>query len=153
MDGQKYANYCLILLELRHCYRLVLNIAPLPHHWSCLSRKRHNYADSYFESWELKRIFRRENLEYFSPIIFFRQLYLKLKHSVKYGLIHIPYLKALQETLRVLKPGGKFVFTDPMQSETATYDQLKPVYDRLRSKNFATPQWYKETGARVGFKV
>ncbi|MGK7296701.1 MAG: SAM-dependent methyltransferase, partial [Candidatus Wenzhouxiangella sp. M2_3B_020] len=33
-----------------------------------------------------------------------------------------------REAVRVLKPGGRLVFTDPMQADDAPTDQLQPIY-------------------------
>jgi len=61
--------------------------------------------------------------------------------------------KVLEETFRVLKSGGKFVFTDPMESITATKEQLQPIYNRVKVKSMATPEWYKKTAESIGFEV
>jgi len=39
--------------------------------------------------------------------------------------------KVLQEVARVLKPGGQFVFTDPMQADDCPQGVLQPILDRI----------------------
>jgi sarcosine/dimethylglycine N-methyltransferase len=52
--------------------------------------------------------------------------------------------KAVEEAARVLKPGGIFSFTDIMKADTATDDQVKPVYDRLKLVDMGCPSKYRE---------
>jgi sarcosine/dimethylglycine N-methyltransferase len=61
--------------------------------------------------------------------------------------------KVLAEVWRVLKPGGYFVFTDPMQSDDADPAQLQPVYDRLQLSSLGSPRFYREAASALGFEV
>ncbi len=47
--------------------------------------------------------------------------------------------RVLQEVARVLKPGGEFVFSDLMQSDTCPQGVLQPILDRLLLKDMASP--------------
>jgi len=59
----------------------------------------------------------------------------------------------LGEVARVLKPGGYFVFTDPMQADDVPEGVLQPVYDRLQLTSLASPRFYREAAAAVGLDV
>lgn len=60
--------------------------------------------------------------------------------------------KVLAEVHRLLKPGGQFVFTDPMQADDAPVDKLQPIYDRIHLESLGSPGFYKEAGQRVGLE-
>jgi sarcosine/dimethylglycine N-methyltransferase len=60
--------------------------------------------------------------------------------------------KVLSEVCRVLKPGGRIIFTDPMQSDTCPDGVLQPIYDRIHLKNLASPGFYRETCRSLGLK-
>ena len=47
------------------------------------------------------------------------------------------------EAARVLKPGGRFIFTDPMQADDASSSSLQAVYDRLHLCSLASPSFYR----------
>lgn len=61
--------------------------------------------------------------------------------------------KVVQEVARVLKPGGHFVFTDPMQTDDAPTDQLQPIYDRIHLDSLASPSFYKQAAADAGLEL
>ncbi|MEX2500160.1 MAG: methyltransferase domain-containing protein [Wenzhouxiangellaceae bacterium] len=60
--------------------------------------------------------------------------------------------KVCAEAVRVLKPGGRLVFTDPMQADDAPTEQLQPIYDRIHLDSLGSPAFYRETLAGVGMK-
>lgn len=59
----------------------------------------------------------------------------------------------LSEVWRVLKPGGYFVFTDPMQADDADPAVLKPVYDRLQLSSLGSMRFYREAAEALGFET
>ena len=61
--------------------------------------------------------------------------------------------KVLEEAARVLKKGGEFIFTDPMQSEEAQGEYLEPILDRIALDSLATPSFYQETAEKLGFEL
>ena len=58
--------------------------------------------------------------------------------------------KVLAEVARVLKPGGSFVFTDPMQTDDCPPDVLQPVLDRIHLDSLASPSFYRRNLAGLG---
>jgi len=60
--------------------------------------------------------------------------------------------KVCAEAARVLKPGGRLVFTDPMQADDAPTDQLQPIYDRLHLDSLASPAFYREALGELGMQ-
>lgn len=61
--------------------------------------------------------------------------------------------QVLSEVFRVLKPGGEFIFTDPMQADDCPPDVLQPVYDRLSLTSLGSFRFYRETALSLGFEV
>lgn len=61
--------------------------------------------------------------------------------------------RILEEVARVLKGGGKFVFTDPMQADDADPALLAPVLERLDLESLATPRFYSRTAEMLGFRL
>jgi glycine/sarcosine/dimethylglycine N-methyltransferase len=59
----------------------------------------------------------------------------------------------LAEVTRVLKPGGHFVFTDPMQADDVPDGVLQPVYDRLQLNSLGSPRFYREAAEALGLEV
>jgi sarcosine/dimethylglycine N-methyltransferase len=55
-----------------------------------------------------------------------------------------------REAARVLKPGGRFVFTDPMQADGVSPDSLQAIYDRLHLGSLASPSFYRDTLEAAG---
>jgi len=70
------------------------------------------------------------------------------------AILHAPDRRAvLDEVARVLKPGGEFIFTDPMQSDTLRDPTpLKPIYDRIHLPDLASFGFYREELSERGFE-
>ena len=67
------------------------------------------------------------------------------------AILHSGDRKAVcAEAARVLKPGGRLVFTDPMQTDDAPADRLQPIYDRLLLDSLASPGFYRNTLGALG---
>ncbi len=60
--------------------------------------------------------------------------------------------KVFQGVFNVLKPGGLFVFTDPMQSDSCPEGVLQPVLDRIHLREMGSVKRYREVLAGIGFK-
>jgi len=60
--------------------------------------------------------------------------------------------KVFAEIVRVLKPGGKFIFTDPMQSDNCPDGVLQPILDRIHLKELGSVRLYRELADQVGLK-
>ncbi|HYW92967.1 MAG TPA: methyltransferase domain-containing protein [Gammaproteobacteria bacterium] len=56
-----------------------------------------------------------------------------------------------QEVHRVLKPGGDFIFTDPMQAEGVSKEVLQPILDRIHLDGLGSYAFYRRTAAELGF--
>ncbi|WP_057461772.1 methyltransferase domain-containing protein [Pseudovibrio sp. POLY-S9] len=61
--------------------------------------------------------------------------------------------QVLKEVYRVLKPGGYFIFTDPMQADDADPAALQPVYDRLQLNSLGSFRFYREAAMALGFQI
>lgn len=59
--------------------------------------------------------------------------------------------RVLDEVRRVLKPGGRFVFTDPMQSDDCPDGVLQPILDRIQLSTLGSVAFYRSELARRGF--
>ena len=57
-----------------------------------------------------------------------------------------------QEIKRILKPGGEFIFTDPMESETCPPGALQPAFDRLGISEMGSYRFYGQTLKELGFE-
>ncbi|WP_440996469.1 methyltransferase domain-containing protein [Arhodomonas sp. SL1] len=51
--------------------------------------------------------------------------------------------RVLQEVDRVLRRGGYFVFTDPMQSDDCPEGVLEPIYERIHLDSLGSPGFYR----------
>src|SRR6056297_2044415 len=56
------------------------------------------------------------------------------------------------EAERVLKPGGRLIFTDPMQSDDADPERLQPIYERIHLDSLGSPGFYRETLRALGLE-
>ena len=62
--------------------------------------------------------------------------------------------RVLDEAVRVLKPGGEFIFTDPMQADDADdLDKLQPIYERIHLPNLASFAFYEAELRARGLEV
>src|SRR5918997_1613920 len=60
--------------------------------------------------------------------------------------------RVLEEAVRVLRPGGQMIFTDPMATESASKEDLKPILQRLQLDTLATPSFYRRELLRLGLR-
>lgn len=60
--------------------------------------------------------------------------------------------KVLEEAARVIKAGGEFVFTDPMQADDCPEGVLQPILDRIHLDSLGSPGFYKKTCEKLGFQ-
>jgi len=69
------------------------------------------------------------------------------------AILHAPDRSAvLDEVARVLKPGGLFVFHDPMQADGLTDTAaLQPIYDRIHLPDLASIGFYRDGLTARGF--
>ncbi len=60
--------------------------------------------------------------------------------------------KVLSEVARVLRPGGEFIFTDPMQANIIDDpSSLQPIYDRIHLDNLGSFEFYQTELRKLGF--
>jgi len=61
--------------------------------------------------------------------------------------------KIMQEIDRVLvQEGGRVVFTDPMASEDADVENLKPILQRLHLDSLGSYQFYRDEFVKIGYE-
>jgi sarcosine/dimethylglycine N-methyltransferase len=60
--------------------------------------------------------------------------------------------RVLREVDRVLKPGGHFIFTDPMQSDDCPSELLAPVLQRIHLSSLGSPGFYRRMAAALGWE-
>ena len=58
--------------------------------------------------------------------------------------------KVFEEVARVLKPGGSFLFTDPMQADDCPPGVLQPVLDRIHLASLGSVAFYRQAAVTVG---
>ncbi len=61
--------------------------------------------------------------------------------------------QVIAEVARVLKPGGHFVFTDPMESGNCARTDLEPVLARIHLETLGSPQFYEKTAKANGLEL
>ena len=59
--------------------------------------------------------------------------------------------RVLDEVDRILRPGGTFIFTDPMQADDCPAGVLQPVLDRLHLDSLGSIRFYREQAKRLGW--
>ena len=60
--------------------------------------------------------------------------------------------KVMAEVKRLLKPGGRFVFTDPMAADNCPDGVLQPIYDRIHLETLGSPKFYKDILEELGLR-
>lgn len=61
--------------------------------------------------------------------------------------------EVLRETARVLKQGGSFIFTDPMQADDCPEGVLQPVLDRIHLDSLGSPGFYTQAAGENGLEL
>ncbi|WP_169712603.1 class I SAM-dependent methyltransferase [Henriciella aquimarina] len=56
----------------------------------------------------------------------------------------------IKECERVLKPGGRVIFTDILQTPDAPADKLQPVYDRIHLSSLGSIDFYDQAAEKAG---
>ncbi len=59
--------------------------------------------------------------------------------------------RVMDEVSRVLKPGGRFIFTDPMQSDNCPPGVLQPILERIHLESLGSCAFYRDTLLQRGF--
>jgi glycine/sarcosine/dimethylglycine N-methyltransferase len=62
-------------------------------------------------------------------------------------------VRVLEEAVRVMKPGGQLVFTDPMSADGTRREALIPILDRLSLDTMASPDFYRRELYRLGMRA
>lgn len=60
--------------------------------------------------------------------------------------------QVFNEVDRVLKPGGEFIFTDPMQADDCPPGVLQPVLDRIHLDSLGSFAYYRQQAQRLGWE-
>ncbi len=60
--------------------------------------------------------------------------------------------KVLREAVRVLKPGGVLIFTDPMAHDDCPEGVLDPILERIHLDSLGSPGFYQESAADLGLE-
>ncbi|MEF8792511.1 SAM-dependent methyltransferase [Thiohalorhabdus sp.] len=58
----------------------------------------------------------------------------------------------LKEVDRILKPGGEFIFTDPMQTDDVPEGVLDPILARIHLPSLGSVRFYREVAAKLGWE-
>ncbi|HIA08986.1 MAG TPA: methyltransferase domain-containing protein [Chromatiaceae bacterium] len=69
------------------------------------------------------------------------------------AILHSGHRKrVMDEVDRILKPGGEFIFTDPMQADDCPAGVLKPVLDRIHLDSLGSFAFYRAQAQRLGWQ-
>jgi sarcosine/dimethylglycine N-methyltransferase len=60
--------------------------------------------------------------------------------------------QVIREAARLLKPGGVFIFTDPMQTDDCPEGVLEPILARIHLDTLGSPAFYREACAEEGLE-
>lgn len=60
--------------------------------------------------------------------------------------------EVINEVARVLKPGGQFIFTDPMQADDCPQGVLQPVLDRIHLESLGSFAFYRDAALAAGLE-
>lgn len=60
--------------------------------------------------------------------------------------------KVMAEVARIMRPGGRFVFTDIMDSGNCPQEDLQPVLDRIHLSSLGSIEKYRELAKAVGLE-
>lgn len=61
--------------------------------------------------------------------------------------------QVIAEVARVLKPGGDFLFTDPMESGNCAREDLEPVLARIHLDTLGSPAFYEKVAKDKGLEL
>ncbi|MFN2365133.1 MAG: cyclopropane-fatty-acyl-phospholipid synthase family protein [Desulfurivibrionaceae bacterium] len=69
------------------------------------------------------------------------------------AILHSPRRQqVVREVARVLKPGGDFLFTDPMQADECQPELLQPVLDRIHLESLGSFAFYRKAASEAGLR-
>ena len=69
------------------------------------------------------------------------------------AFLHAPQRAVpMSEAARILKPGGEFLFTDPMAADGVSANELSGVLERLNLSSLASPSEYKRLADEAGLE-
>ncbi|MPZ29021.1 MAG: methyltransferase domain-containing protein [Micromonosporaceae bacterium] len=60
--------------------------------------------------------------------------------------------RVIEEAVRVLRPGGELIFTDPMAANGCPPSALTPILERLQLQSMGSPDFYRRHLYRLGMK-
>ncbi len=60
--------------------------------------------------------------------------------------------RVIREVVRVLKPGGEFIFSDPMAADDCPPGVLTPILERIHLETLGSPGFYRQTCLQAGLQ-